>query len=96
MNVSSSVASYLLYMTPLPTQHYFDFTERADREGGRPLDMSIETLDINGYTADQGWSDGKFMAPSVYYAYTKPDPPNVSASSPDAKVRLTSHIAEIL
>ncbi|KAK4266676.1 hypothetical protein QN277_027561 [Acacia crassicarpa] len=66
----------------MPTQQP---KEKVDREGGRPLELSIDKLDINGFTADQGWSDSKFMSPCIFYAYSKPDQPNVSASSADAK-----------
>ncbi|KAL4611960.1 hypothetical protein ACB092_08G163800 [Castanea dentata] len=45
---------------------------KADREGGRPLQLMIEKLDINGFKADQGWSNSKFLPPCVFYAYTKP------------------------
>lgn len=56
---------------------------KADREGGRPLELSIEELDINGFTAHQGWSKSKFMPPSIFYAYPDPDQP---ASSAETKV----------
>jgi hypothetical protein len=49
---------------------------KLDREGGRPLELSIKELDVNGFTADQGWSDSKFMPPSIFYAYSKPAPSN--------------------
>jgi len=52
-------------------------TVKADREGGRPLEMSIENLDINGFTANQGWGRSKFMPPCIFYAYT-PDQPSSS------------------
>lgn len=61
-----------------------NLTEKADREGGRPLELSIEELDINGFTADQGWSKSKFMPPSIFYAYSDPDK---LASSAEAKVK---------
>lgn len=47
--------------------------EKADREGGRPLELSIEKLDVNGFRANQGWSKSKFMPPSIFYAYSDPD-----------------------
>ncbi|XP_061356102.1 protochlorophyllide-dependent translocon component 52, chloroplastic [Gastrolobium bilobum] len=53
---------------------------KADREGGRPLELAIEKLDINGFSADQGWSRGKFMPPCIFYAY-KPDQPASSAET---------------
>jgi len=52
-------------------------TVKADREGGRPLELSIEELDINGYTANQGWGRSKFLPPCIFYAYT-PDQPSSS------------------
>ncbi|XP_027191946.1 protochlorophyllide-dependent translocon component 52, chloroplastic [Cicer arietinum] len=68
-------AHYGIMNTPKPK-------EKADREGGRPLELSIEELDINGFTADQGWSKSKFMPPSIFYAYSDPDK---LASSAEAK-----------
>ncbi|XP_045821150.1 protochlorophyllide-dependent translocon component 52, chloroplastic-like isoform X2 [Trifolium pratense] len=43
--------------------------DKLDREGGTPLELSIEEFDVNGFTADQGWSKGKFMSPSIFYVY---------------------------
>jgi hypothetical protein len=59
------------------------FTVKADREGGRPLELMVERLDINGFNANQEWSLSKFIAPCVFYAYTNPlaDQTNGSASS---------------
>ncbi|RHN42607.1 putative pheophorbide a oxygenase [Medicago truncatula] len=56
-------AHYGLMKTPQPKV-------KADREGGRPLELSIEELDVNGFTENQGWSKSKFMPPSIFYAYT--------------------------
>ncbi|KAH0678886.1 hypothetical protein KY284_019971, partial [Solanum tuberosum] len=39
----------------------------GDREGGKPLDISLEKLDINGFIAKQGHDEHKFIAPCVYY-----------------------------
>lgn len=36
--------------------------------------MSIEKLDINGFSASQGEGISKFMEPCIFYAYT-PDQP---------------------
>jgi hypothetical protein len=63
--------------------YLINLTVKADREGGRPLDLSIEELDINGFTANQGWSKSKFMPPSIFYAYTDP---NKLAPSDETKV----------
>ena len=58
---------------------------KADREGGRPLELSIEELDVNGFTANHGWSKSKFMPPSIFYAYSDIDT-NKPASSEETKV----------
>ncbi|KAE9601179.1 putative pheophorbide a oxygenase [Lupinus albus] len=47
--------------------------EKVDREGGRPLELSIEKFDANGFSANQGWSKSKFIPPAIFYAYTDPD-----------------------
>ncbi|KAM1756213.1 hypothetical protein ACFX11_005607 [Malus domestica] len=41
--------------------------EKADREGGRPLDLRVEKLDINGFIAKQEWGWSKFLPPCVFY-----------------------------
>ena len=64
-----------------------DYTEKADREGGRPLELSIEKLDVNGFIGDQGWGKNKFMPPCIFYAYTNPNQHKESASSSEANVR---------
>ncbi|WJX53177.1 hypothetical protein P8452_39204 [Trifolium repens] len=58
---------YGLLNTPKPK-------EKLDREGGTPLEASIEKLDVNGFTANRGWtwSESKFMSPSIFYAYSDP------------------------
>ncbi|KAK9999797.1 hypothetical protein SO802_019400 [Lithocarpus litseifolius] len=58
----------------------------ADREGGRPLELKIDKLDINGFKADQEWSNSKFLPPCVFYANTKSvDQANGSESSVGTK-----------
>ncbi|CAB4312546.1 unnamed protein product [Prunus armeniaca] len=42
--------------------------EKADREGGRPLELSVQKLDINGFIAKQEWGRSKFLPPCVFYA----------------------------
>ncbi|XVF47505.1 hypothetical protein PTKIN_Ptkin03bG0114100 [Pterospermum kingtungense] len=44
----------------------------ADREGGRPLEMSIRKLDVNGFTGKQDWGSSIFIAPCVYHAFSDP------------------------
>ncbi|KAF7836965.1 Protochlorophyllide-dependent translocon component 52, chloroplastic [Senna tora] len=59
--------------------------DKVDREGGRPLELSIEKLDANGFTANQGWSKSKFVPPSIFYVYSNPEQPNGSSSSAEPK-----------
>ncbi|CAN1179848.1 Protochlorophyllide-dependent translocon component 52, chloroplastic [Linum perenne] len=42
--------------------------KRVDREGGSPIDMHIEELDINGFDIARVGGDSKFIAPCVYYS----------------------------
>ncbi|XP_052201247.1 protochlorophyllide-dependent translocon component 52, chloroplastic-like [Diospyros lotus] len=44
-------------------------SDKVDREGGRPLELTIQKLDINGFTAKQEWANSKFFAPCVFYAF---------------------------
>ncbi|OMO90737.1 Pheophorbide a oxygenase [Corchorus olitorius] len=45
-------------------------TVKVDREGGRPLDMTVKKLDVNGFFAKREWGDSEFIAPCIYHAYT--------------------------
>lgn len=83
INLLTSASFYLFYIRQSYTQALINLTVKADREGGRPLELSIEKLDINGFTANQGWSKSKFMPPSIFYAYSDPNKP---ASSDESKV----------
>ncbi|KAK4371620.1 hypothetical protein RND71_011095 [Anisodus tanguticus] len=40
----------------------------ADREGGRPLDITVTKLDVNGITANQGPGRNTFVPPCMYYS----------------------------
>ncbi|XP_065878164.1 protochlorophyllide-dependent translocon component 52, chloroplastic-like [Euphorbia lathyris] len=61
--------------------------EKADREGGRPVEMSVKKLDVNGYIGSQEWGTSKFIAPCIFYAYTDPvvDQGNGAVSSTETK-----------
>lgn len=61
----------------------FPLTVKVDREGGRPLEMTVKKLDANGFNGKQEWGSSKFIAPCIFYAYTDPvvDQGNGSASS---------------
>ncbi|GLU19590.1 hypothetical protein SLE2022_358310 [Rubroshorea leprosula] len=41
---------------------------KADREGGRPIEMSVQKLDKNGFSGKQEISTSRFIAPCVYYS----------------------------
>ncbi|XVF69787.1 hypothetical protein PTKIN_Ptkin11bG0109700 [Pterospermum kingtungense] len=45
---------------------------KIDREGGRPLDMSVNNLDVNGFTGKQEWGSSIFIAPCIFHAFTDP------------------------
>ncbi|XP_056682462.1 protochlorophyllide-dependent translocon component 52, chloroplastic isoform X2 [Spinacia oleracea] len=66
-------AHYGILKTPTPKV-------KADREGGRPLNLSIKHMDINGFSSKQDWGSGNFFAPCVYYAYPDPPPDNANES----------------
>ncbi|PIN11831.1 Pheophorbide a oxygenase [Handroanthus impetiginosus] len=44
----------------------------ADREGGRPLEISIQKLDVNGFTAKQIFGENFFIPPCLYYGFFSP------------------------
>lgn len=60
-----------------------NLTDKADREGGRPLELSIEEFNVNGFRANQGLLyKSKFMPPCIFYAYH----PDEDASSAETQV----------
>lgn len=61
---------------------------KADREGGRPVEMSIKKLDVDGFLAKQEWGSSKFMPPCIFYAYADRalDPGNGTAMSDGSKM----------
>ncbi|XVF04536.1 hypothetical protein REPUB_Repub05bG0092000 [Reevesia pubescens] len=46
--------------------------KKADREGGRPLEMSVKNLDVNGFTGKQDWGSSIFIAPCIFHAFSDP------------------------
>ncbi|KAL3529771.1 hypothetical protein ACH5RR_009093 [Cinchona calisaya] len=50
----------------VPYAHYGIL--RADREGGRPLDLSVKTLDKNGFSAKSPTGCNTFIPPCVFYS----------------------------
>ncbi|XWS52387.1 hypothetical protein CRYUN_Cryun11dG0066100 [Craigia yunnanensis] len=43
---------------------------KVDREGGRPLEMSVKKLDVNGFTGKQDWGSSIFIAPCIFHAFS--------------------------
>lgn len=68
-------AHYGILNTPTPKS-------KVDREGGRPLNLSVKDMDINGFSTKQDWGSGNFFAPCVYYVY--PDPPPDSGNGSES------------
>ncbi|KAK2637657.1 hypothetical protein Ddye_025452 [Dipteronia dyeriana] len=62
----------------VPYSHYGIFqidqppAVKVDREGGKPLNISVNQLDINGFVGNHVWDDTKFVAPCVFYTCTNP------------------------
>lgn len=69
---------------------------KADREGGRPLDMSIKKSDVNGFIARQETGSSRFIAPCIFSAFTSlaADKSNGSASSAGTKEEPSSPVAQ--
>lgn len=49
------------------------FTVKRDREGGRPMEISIQTLDASGFLAKQERGYSRFVAPCLTYAFPRKD-----------------------
>ncbi|GMQ00583.1 hypothetical protein CsSME_00047612 [Camellia sinensis var. sinensis] len=69
---------------------------KADREGGRPLEISVKNLDINGFFARQEWGHSKFVAPCIFSAFTPlvADQTNGSVSSAGTKEEPSSNVPQ--
>ncbi|KAL7227066.1 hypothetical protein ACSBR1_022018 [Camellia fascicularis] len=68
----------------------------ADREGGRPLEISVKNLDINGFFTRQEWGHSKFVAPCIFSAFTPlvADQTNGSVSSAGTKEEPSSNVPQ--
>lgn len=44
-----------------------EFTEKADREGGKPIEIFIKDLDAYGFISNQELGNSQFFAPCVFY-----------------------------
>ncbi|KAK0607381.1 hypothetical protein LWI29_014117 [Acer saccharum] len=45
---------------------------KIDREGGKPIELGVKQLDINGFIGKAEWGGGNFIAPYIYHAYLDP------------------------
>ncbi|KAL1544630.1 Flavonoid 8-hydroxylase 2, chloroplastic, variant 2 [Salvia divinorum] len=68
MLVYSSSVPYLSQTRDFTTSDLF----RADREGGRPLEISVQKVDVNGFTAKQIFGENYFIAPCIFYGHYSP------------------------
>ncbi|XP_073108181.1 protochlorophyllide-dependent translocon component 52, chloroplastic isoform X2 [Elaeis guineensis] len=57
----------------------------VDREGGVPIEITIETLNITGFLAKQELGYNKFVAPCVFYAMPRRSSSDDSVSSLDVQ-----------
>ncbi|KAK9273298.1 hypothetical protein L1049_018105 [Liquidambar formosana] len=69
---------------------------KADREGGIPLDINVQTLDIDGFLGKHQYGSSRFIPPCVYFAFPnfKSDQSNGSVSTAGTKKELSSHVAQ--
>ncbi|GMN65902.1 hypothetical protein TIFTF001_034967 [Ficus carica] len=61
---------------------------KADREGGKPMEMKVRKLDINGFVAKPDWvGTNEFISPCLFYSHSRPLPGtgNGAASSVETK-----------
>ncbi|KAM7280100.1 hypothetical protein ACFE04_007234 [Oxalis oulophora] len=60
--------------------------EKADREGGKPLNMTVEKIDKDGFISKSDTGRSKFFAPNIFYSYTEPMEDQVNgAAAPGTK-----------
>ncbi|KAF5201275.1 Protochlorophyllide-dependent translocon component 52 chloroplastic, partial [Thalictrum thalictroides] len=75
----------------IPYAHYGIMTWPSDkhglpdREGGRPLEITMQTLDINGFFAKEEAGYSKFLPPCLFYFVREFGPSNGSAPSGSKK-----------
>ncbi|OMO81044.1 Pheophorbide a oxygenase [Corchorus capsularis] len=56
-------------------------TEKVDREGGRPIDMEIRKVHVNGFTGKQGWGYPEYIAPCIFHTFVLPDSDQAPAAN---------------
>ncbi|CAN1853818.1 Protochlorophyllide-dependent translocon component 52, chloroplastic [Linum perenne] len=45
-------------------------TQQPSQQGGRPLEMTVDRIDINGFEAELEFGNSKFIAPYIFYMRT--------------------------
>ncbi|XP_059628782.1 protochlorophyllide-dependent translocon component 52, chloroplastic-like isoform X2 [Cornus florida] len=95
------LAENLMDPAHVPYAHYGIMKVRepknkVDREGGRPLEIGVEKLGINGFIAKQEMGDGIFIAPCVFKvsATLAKDQGNKSKSSHGTEEEPSSHVQQ--
>lgn len=79
---------------------FFFLAGKADREGGKPMEIKVRKLDINGFVAKPDWvGTNEFIPPCVFYSHSRPLPEtgNGTASSVETKgvcFLLTDNVCE--
>uniref|UniRef100_A0A7N0T8J5 Rieske domain-containing protein n=1 Tax=Kalanchoe fedtschenkoi TaxID=63787 RepID=A0A7N0T8J5_KALFE len=74
--------AHLTFLLRGPLTKLVCFTNKLDREGGRPLNIDIERMDIDGFTSRQQFGGSKFIPPCVYYAYPNKPSEQTNGSVP--------------
>ncbi|KAK4487488.1 hypothetical protein RD792_005870 [Penstemon davidsonii] len=67
----------------------------ADREGGRPLEIGVQKLDVNGFTSKQMFGENYFIPPCLYYGYFSPAAAQSKNSTSSAGTKDERKLAEV-
>lgn len=65
---------------------------KVDREGGRPLEISIKKSDLNGFIARQEAAYSRFIAPCVFSAFTSLGADQSNGSGTSASQAVTKEV----
>lgn len=73
---------------------FHSFTPKADREGGTPLDINLQSIDIDGFLTKNQYGSSRFIPPCVYYSSPMilRDQSNVSVPKSGAEKVYTSDL----
>ncbi|XP_068637400.1 protochlorophyllide-dependent translocon component 52, chloroplastic [Aristolochia californica] len=66
---------------PMPKTARTGLRAKRDREGGLPLDMMVQKLDVTGYIAKLERGCSKFIAPCLFFAYPKSEEKTAESAS---------------